>query len=78
MEESVSVYPNPSNGVIHISNDVELKIEQVQIMNIAGKIIETIEWNQQKAIDLSSYSAGTYVIGFELGGSVKTERVVIL
>jgi hypothetical protein len=78
MDISVSVYPNPSNGVINISKKDESDIDQVFIMTIEGKVIETIQWNQQQSIDLTSYSAGTYVVGLQVGSSVKTERVVIL
>ncbi|PHR46256.1 MAG: hypothetical protein COA32_11930 [Fluviicola sp.] len=76
--ETIAVYPNPSNGVVNITNTEESNIDQVFIMTIEGKIIETISWNQQQSIDLTSYPAGTYVVGLQLGDSVKTERVVIL
>ena len=76
--DNISIYPNPSNGMINISNKAESNIDRVLIMTIEGKVIETISWNQQQSIDLTSYSAGTYVVGLQLGDSVKTERVVIL
>lgn len=75
--ETISLYPNPSNGVINIESTDNSKFDQVQIMTMEGKLIETINWNQQQSIDMTGYSAGTYLVGLQLGSSVKTERVVI-
>jgi hypothetical protein len=78
-DESISLYPNPSNGVFKIASKDNANIVQVSIMTTEGKIIESIKWTQQQSIDLTNYSAGTYLVALQLGSSsVKTERVVIL
>jgi hypothetical protein len=56
------VYPNPSNAVYHLSEDVKYSI-----YDITGRLILV---GKGKSIDLSAHSKGVYLLRFK--GFTKT------
>ncbi len=57
----LSVYPNPANSIINIK--CEFVIEQIEIYNISGELLQSIAVNSDNPqIDISSFSAGTYFV----------------
>lgn len=72
----VSVYPNPSTGLININfeNNDDYTIE---VTNIIGEIILLDKVNSNTNIDLSNFDKGTYLIKVSNSKSSKTERIVI-
>ncbi len=60
------VYPNPTEGTVFLKrNDTNLNNPLVvRVMDLTGRTLNTINWtnNQTTEIDLSSYSAGIYLI----------------
>ncbi len=59
---NISLYPNPSNGILHVSMD-GLKSERYTVMNIQGAVITsgTITANDPK-IDISSLADNVYIV----------------
>lgn len=57
---SLSVYPNPSNGIFHFSQ----VIEEGQILNLNGQVLKSVKGNE---IDLSDLSKGIYLLKSEWG-----------
>ncbi len=53
---NLAIYPNPANDIINIKG---INIAQINIYNNIGKLVETTSKNQ---IDVSSYSAGVYIL----------------
>lgn len=51
-----SVYPNPTNGLLHIESEEE--ISQINILNLSGSIVKSSELNM---VDVSELSTGMYV-----------------
>lgn len=73
----VSIYPNPSNGVFHISNQNNQAIT-VSIYSITGeKIYENKFTDNNADIDLSSHSKGLYFINIDNGNGVITKKLMI-
>jgi hypothetical protein len=54
---SLSLYPNPSNGIVRINAD--LAIESISILNLQGQEIISTKENY---VDASSLSAGIYMV----------------
>ena len=66
---SIVVYPNPSNGIFRISAN-ESVIEEIQVFDISGreiKIQPTMNANEA-TIDLTSMSAGNYILKVKIDG----------
>lgn len=74
---SVSIYPNPSEGVIYISG----KAETINILDISGKPLLQFNLksssNSTQEADLSSLPNGIYFLQVINGQSVKMEKIVI-
>lgn len=71
-KEKFIIYPNPSDGLVNIQNEV---LKAIQVFDLNGKMIKQFEPSNQ--IDLSEISKGIYVIKLisELG--VRVDKVVI-
>jgi acetyl esterase/lipase len=68
-EENISIhlYPNPSNGIIHISSD-GASIHSVNVMDMFGKM-QAVHLSNGNEIDLSNLPNGTYFVAVELTNS---------
>ena len=80
-EKSFLVYPNPSNGIIHISiNGFEGRKMELRILNVIGTVIyrETItELNGPKTLDLSKFASGLYYVKLEAENASAMRKLVI-
>ncbi len=74
LEENISVYPNPTNGMIFLNSE---KIQSAQIYNLNGQAIqiETINAVNGIAIDLGNVSTGMYMLEMHLtnGKIIRTQ-----
>ena len=77
-EESLnySVFPNPSNGQITVSNSNN-ESYNVKIINTLGEVILTETLIGNKAFDLNKYGKGIYLIEMSNNNSIKTQKVII-
>jgi hypothetical protein len=71
----VSIYPNPSAGSFYVKGPVE----NLQIISITGQPvdikIENLE--TEKSITTFNTPAGIYIVRYQSGGRVFTEKIVI-
>ena len=73
----VSVYPNPTDGIVHISlaNDNGCK---VVVNDISGRIIDTFILNSSdETIDLSGVQEGVYFLEIQMNDEVVTLPLVV-
>ena len=61
-EKAVSVFPNPSNGLVTFNFDNVSEGTQLVITDITGKTVKTVQWNtgDRLDIDLNEQPQGTY------------------
>jgi hypothetical protein len=73
------VYPNPANGIIYINSQNAEKDALVTVTNSLGQIVfsQTYSTLQTAKIDLSSQSAGVYVVRVAGAHGVSTRNVVL-
>ena len=70
-EQTISLYPNPNNGQFIINNE-QLTINNVQVYDVYGKLLKTVEVNANTAeLDVRELSAGMYFV------RVNTEKGVV-
>jgi len=73
---SISVSPNPSNGIFTISSDKT--IESITIYNISGKIVFSKKISQAVTdVDLSDFAKGLYFIQINSEGSSNFEKIIL-
>ena len=81
VEERVSVYPNPSNGIVNI--DLQGALAQnatVEVYNAMGQLVTSKNYSEVSGkfeVDLSGNAAGVYTIKLIANGEVVTKRVVL-
>jgi|GEM_PF-3593506 len=56
---SISIYPNPTNGLFTIKSDIQ--IEKYEIYNVEGKLVQNSNVQNNK-VDVSMLSNGTYML----------------
>ena len=64
-----SIYPNPTNGIIHIDNE----ISYVEIYSIVGQLVTE---SKENVIDLSKQEAGTYILKVITPFGVVTKQTI--
>lgn len=74
--EGVSVYPNPSEGVVTITNDNSTN-NSITVTDVSGKLILTKAVSTATIIDLSSNGSGIYLVTVSSENGSMVERVVI-
>jgi hypothetical protein len=69
------VYPNPTNGLVTISNSVN--IEQVTVYTLLGQQVMQQKVNSNTAtLDVSALSAAIYLINIDFGDRQQTVRLI--
>ncbi|MFM7023562.1 MAG: T9SS type A sorting domain-containing protein [Flavobacteriales bacterium] len=76
--EIVSVYPNPSNGLVNVNLNKNSELVTVSVSNVLGQEIFTSSTNQSNiVIDLSGKTAGIYYISIRTAEGVSTQRLFL-
>lgn len=71
----VTIYPNPSNGVVNINNVTGAKLV---ILNVIGEEVYTIEnANQFNTVDFSEFGMGTYFVKVVTSTETSTHVIAI-
>jgi len=80
LNDSVSVFPNPSNGLITIKN-TEVALKNIAVSDINGRIISTITLNDEtndKTLDLRSVlSSGIYFMTISSENTSTVKKLII-
>ena len=66
----VSVYPNPTDGLIKIE---EKEVERIEVYNIVGQLIKKTKEN---VLDISDQEAGTYIIKVITASGINTKQII--
>ena len=72
----VSLFPNPSNGIVTISNDNSISGDVV-VYDMVGKVIATATLNGVTSLDLTENGVGVYMVKVSSANGSIVERVVI-
>ena len=73
----LNVYPNPAKNVVHI--EAAKTIQNVQLMNINGAILEDRKTNANKVeLNLEGYSKGIYVVRIVTEEGVSTQKINLI
>jgi hypothetical protein len=74
--QGVMVYPNPSIGVINVSNELNTE-NNIFVRDIAGKVIVSRVVSNATVLDLTNLSKGTYFVEVSNATGKKIEKVVL-
>ena len=68
----MTVFPNPTSGLITVEADGE--IERIDIFDYTGRCVATVE--HQTSVDLSGFASGLYTLRCTLPDRIEVRRVV--
>jgi hypothetical protein len=74
LNSSVNIFPNPSNGIIHIEG---ITSGQVDVYSTVGEKLVSIDLVNSSALDLSNLPAGNYLINVKQDDFTKTLKVLL-
>jgi hypothetical protein len=76
IDANLSIYPNPTTGMLNISG---IEGADVQIINMMGQVVESVEnLNEYNQIDMSKYANGTYFVKAIVDGNVVTRKINLM
>ncbi|MFA5556474.1 MAG: BspA family leucine-rich repeat surface protein [Flavobacteriaceae bacterium] len=71
----ISVYPNPTNGILHISSKENIIIEEVKIYNLQGReLFGSVQ--HLETISIENLSAGIYLMNIKTNQGVISKKVI--
>ena len=80
LSEVVSIFPNPSNGVVNVELDATTDAT-VTVVDVLGQVVYAANENfvagERKVIDLSNNAKGMYILSVEGEGVNTVERITI-
>jgi len=78
-EFGVSIYPNPSNGIINISSKENISNIEIKVIDISGKILFSKEYKNltKETIDLSNLSSNMYIIQLKTDDKIIKSKFII-
>lgn len=71
---SLLVYPNPSNGVVHVSNTTT--IERITVFDITGSTVVDLNIHQKKTVLDLDVEHGIYLMRIQTPEGISTHRLV--
>lgn len=76
--ESVSIYPNPSDGVIYIDYPIAEKAIEIQVVNLLGESIKVDKFTMfgKVALDLKDLK-GLFFVKVKMGNKIITKKIEI-
>lgn len=81
VSNGISVYPNPSNGVVYVANQGVLEIASIRVMNTVGASIADLTPAAQMneyTLDLSGVANGVYMVTIQTkDGNQFVQKVVL-
>jgi hypothetical protein len=77
----ILVYPNPSNGIIHI-NFKNTLVNKIQVFDVLGRtvyqeLLDTSSLESAKTLDLSNNTKGIYILKFYSDKGTSSHKVLI-
>lgn len=83
LDESVKIYPNPSNSQANIALNLKSTSEvEVSILDLSGKLMSKrnyglLNGNINLPLNVNSYSSGVYIIKTTINGTIVQKRLIV-
>jgi hypothetical protein len=80
LSQQLTLYPNPSEGMIALSYMGSETINKAVVMDLNGKRVKEInlrDFNKSLDIDLSTFSKGMYFIQIQTASTIITKKVLL-
>lgn len=76
-DNSISVYPNPTNSIIYVNSKTSETINNIELYDSLGRLLQTnITNTEQASIDLTQRANGVYFLKITSDNGQKVERII--
>ena len=76
LKNTISIYPNPSKGIINIKNQSSIDIKSITLIDITGKIL--IHNSYKSSLNVSEFLGGIYFIKLETTKGAQVIKKMVL
>ena len=77
LSSNLTVYPNPANNVLNISNSVNATINNVDVTDLNGRVIKSVKVNATEGqISVSDLAAGMYMVKITTDQGTGVKKIV--
>ena len=78
LNNSISIYPNPSNGEFNISiNNPSISNANLEVFDVYGRLVYSKNVNSKmNSINLSEFSSGVYTVKISANSQVSIKRII--
>mgnify|MGYP006417341459 FL=1 len=74
LNKNIHIFPNPTNGLIHVKSNNLFDILEITLVNVLGTTIEINPTNE--SIDLSDINSGIYFLSVKTSKGMITKKIV--
>ncbi|WP_299228721.1 S8 family peptidase [uncultured Psychroserpens sp.] len=74
----INVYPNPSTGLVTISNSANKPLGKITIYALDGRLVKTINSFNNNSVDISEMADGVYIFKISFEGSNTTHNKIVV
>ncbi len=78
--QQINVYPNPTNGLLHIATGSVVQVDKVTLINVLGQSIEPVMVSSSSKgfdLDLSLLARGVYMVNVVTSQGVVAKRILL-
>ncbi len=78
ISKKFSVYPNPSNNVINVSNNENINVNAIQITDLNGRIVKNVKFVNATEIqvNVADLATGMYMMNISSDQGTATKKIV--
>lgn len=73
-QDGISIYPNPSDRLVHIKHSESIYVQKISIINLQGRILMSKVGND--VIDVSGLSPGMYMVSVNTDKGTVTQKLI--
>jgi hypothetical protein len=75
INKKINIYPNPTTGMVTITNQDNLAIDKIEIVDVLGKIV-SVKTENTSQIGISEMTNGLYFLKMYSGENVFVKKII--
>ena len=80
LEVNFRVYPNPTNSVVFVDNEMGLNIDKIELIDMSGRVVLSVQKgsfnNELAELNVANLTTGVYTVKMTAGQSSFNQRLI--
>ncbi|GEM_PF-4298974 len=77
LDNSVTIFPNPTSGAINISNNDGKPILHLKVMDIMGRALKSVEGDGMSSVTLLHQTPGVYIVELKTAKGLARRKLIV-